>query len=476
MIPAVRFLSPEEEELVHQKALWLLANTGFQMLLPEAVDIMRKAGTKVDNENIVKIPPDLVAYAVENSPKRDGFILYGREERYDVHFGKDTPVLCSMRNATHVLDMKTGERRPCTVRDVADMVRLMDALDNISANAPTANPQDVPRQVAEWYALAATLKNTSKPVCGPSAGGRCVRDTIKMASLAAGSEERFRNRPFVYLSILARPPLQMSRLSLEALIEASRQALPVRLSSGPILGVTCPVTLAGALTQSHAEVLAGLVLSQVVRPGAPVIYGNTARGMDMKTGCVAMSSPEFVILKGAAGQMGRYLGLPVCLPALLRDAKIMDAQAGFETGVVGLVSTLSADMVRGMQYDMDTLVDFADFVFSNEAMGALKRIARGSVIQESTLALDVIAGIGHGGSFLNSKHTLKHFREELWMPRLFERRDWAHWEKGGRKDIEQRAREKAKEILSTHQPSRVDHEVESAIDRIVREAANDLAY
>jgi trimethylamine--corrinoid protein Co-methyltransferase len=127
-----------------------------------------------------------------------------------------------------------------------------------------------------------------------------------------------------------------------------------------------------------------------------------------------------------------------------------------------------------MQFDMDILVDFSDFVFNNEAMGALQRIVRGLHITDDTLALPVIEKIGHGGSFLNSKHTLQYFKEELWMPRLFERRDWARWEKDGKKDIAQHARERAKEILSSHHPKRLPPEVEDAIDDIVREATTEL--
>jgi len=475
MQPEINFLSPEEQERIHQAALWLLSNVGMQMPSHEAVNIMQNAGAKIEDDNIVKIPAELVTYAVEKAPKREGFVLYGRDEKYDIHFGKDTPVLSSMEEATHVIDLETGERRLCTAKDLADMVRLMDALENISINAPLATPQDVPKDTSAWYALATILKNTSKPLTSEAPGAQFVRDAIRMASLAVGSEEKFRERPFISFVVLTRCPFQIDRLSLEALIELSRHALPVFLSSGPILGVTSPVTLAGTLAQVHAEVLAGLVLSQLVRPGTPVMYTSFARSMDMKTVNVAMSSPEFAILKGAAGQMGRYLGLPVRMPAFLRDAKILDAQAGFETGTVGLISALAADVIDGLQYDMDTLVDFADLVFSNEAMAALKRIVRGFSTDENTLALKAIREVGHGGSFLSSNHTLQNFRKEIWVPHLMERRAWAQWEKDGKKDIEQRAREKAKEILASHQPERLAPEVEAQIDRIAREAKIDYA-
>ena len=470
MRPEISFLSTEEQERMHKAALWLLENIGMQFPSSDAIDVLRKAGAKVEEESVVKIPKEMVAEAITKAPKCGEVILYGQEPKDDIQFGKDPPVLCSMKSATHVLDLETRERRLCTIQDVVNIVRLMDALDNVDINAPTATPQDVSHATADWYAFATTLKNTSKPIFGPGTGAQCVRDVVKMASVAAGGEENFRKRPFVCFTILTRPPFQIDRLSLEALMELSRQKLPTFLSSGPILGMTSPVTIAGTVAQVHAEILGCLTLSQLVGPGTPILYASFARGMDMKTVNVAMSSPEFAILRGAIGQMGRYLGLPISMPAMLRDCKILDAQAGFETGTVGLTAVLAADMIVGLQYDMDTLVDLADIVFCNEAMGALKRIARGFTVDDNSLAIDIIKEIGHGGSFLSSRHTLTNFKGELWMPHLLERRAWSQWEKDGKKDIEQRSREKAKEILASHQPRRLDPELESEIDRIVREA------
>jgi trimethylamine--corrinoid protein Co-methyltransferase len=171
--------------------------------------------------------------------------------------------------------------------------------------------------------------------------------------------------------------------------------------------------------------------------------------------------------------MAHYIGLPARSAGILRDTKVLDAQAGFETGTVGLVGAMAVDILDGLQYDMDTLVDFADLVFVNEAWGALKRIARGFAIDDNALALDTIKGVGPGGSFLSSKHTLSNFKKELWMPRLMERRPWAKWEQDGKKDMEQRAREMATEILASHHPKRLSPEVEANIDRIVNKATID---
>ena len=475
MVPQMKFLSTEDRQRIHEAALWLLKNIGMQMPSPEAVRIMKKAGAQIEGEDIVKIPAELVEYAVQKAPRRDDIVLYGREKKYDINLAEDAPVLCTMANATHVIDLETTQRHLCTLKDVMDMVRLMDALDNISINGPLALPQDVPHDTADWYALAATLKSTSKHILTGAPGVGFVRDAIRMASLTVASNDAFLARPFITFAILTRPPFQIDRLSLEALIEVSKHGFPVKLSSGPILGMTSPVTIAGTLAQVHAEVLSCLVLSQLVEPGAQIMYTCFARGMDMKTVNVSMSSPECCILRGASTEMGRHIGLPVRVAAFLRDAKILDAQAGLETGTGGLVGAIAADVLDGLQYDMDTLIDFADLVFSDEAMGALKRIAKGLAVNENTLALNVIEEVGHGGSFLSNKHTLQNFRHELWVPRLIERRAWAQWEKDGKKDIENCAREKAKEILASHQPQTLIHEVKGRIDQIVRQARIDYA-
>ncbi len=141
--------------------------------------------------------------------------------------------------------------------------------------------------------------------------------------------------------------------------------------------------------------------------------------------------------------------------------------------MVGVISTMAADLIDGLQYDMDTLVDFADLVFCDEAMGALKRIVKGVSVDENSLALDIMKEVGHGGSFLSSKHTRENFRKEIWIPHLMERRGWPQWERDGKKDIEQRARERAKEILNSHQPERIAPEIEAKIDQIALEARID---
>ena len=474
MKPQVSFISREEQGQIHKSALGVLENMGMQLPSPIAIDVMQKAGAKIEDNNIVKIPEELIVRAVETVPKREGFVLYGREEKHDVHLGADyPPALSSMQEATHVNDLESGERRPGTDKDLADMCRLMDALENVSCVGSLITPQDVPKEIAEWYALATQIKNTSKNIFAAAMGVGYVKDSIKMGALAAGGEDKFLERPFIHYAVLTRPPMQIDRLTLEALIELSRYKLPALITMGNISGVTAPGTLVGAVVQAHAEFLACLTLSQLIGPGTPTFYGCTTRSMNMRYATVDMPSPESTVMRGAQGQMAHFLGVPQWAHGMLRNTKILDAQAGFESGMTGVIMALAGDVFSGLQFDMDDLADFADMVFCDEAMAAIKRVARDLSVDENTLAVDAIKEVGHGGNYLGAKHTLKNYRQEFWVPRLFEHRNWKAWAQDGRKNIEQKAREKAKEIIANHQPKRLAPEVEAEIDRIAHEATID---
>lgn len=468
MRPQLRCLSDAEVRELHGAALLLLAEMGMRVPCPEALSLFAKAGASVDGD-IVCIPKRLVEKALRTVPKLEKVVLRGRTAEHDVHLEAEGPVLGSMSEATHIVDPHSGERRPATNADLRSLIRLIDSLKHVRLCCAPVTPQDVPPGRAELYAWATSIKNTSKHITGAGLGAQGVRDAIKMAELALGGPP-FASRPWISFWVLTRPPLQVDAETLEALIEASRSGATVVISSGPIIGMTAPVTLAGAVAQAHAEILSCIVLSQIARPGTQVLYTSFARGMDMKTAMVSMGGPEFALLKGAMAQMGRLLGLPVKMPAMLRDAKALDAQAGFETALTGLFSALSADAMDAMQLDMDLVVDFGDFVFCNEAMAALRRVAAGISVSEETIALEVIKDAGRLGSFLTHDHTFRHFRSEIWQPDLFERRAWAAWERDGSKSIDVVAREKALEILgSMPGAGPLGPELESQIDSVLGE-------
>ncbi|MFP4257388.1 MAG: trimethylamine methyltransferase family protein [Desulfovermiculus sp.] len=470
MQPILQFLSSEDVKQIHQRALTILAEVGMRLPAPEALEKLQQAGAQVTDQDLVLFPADLVAKALEQVPKRQEVVLCAQDPKWDVSFATRQPALSCMTMATSVLDPFTDEHRSATDQDLAQLVRLADQCENISVNGGLVTPQEVPGDFNDWYTWATCLKNTKKHVTGGMYGAQCVRDAVDMAALACGGREEFGQRPCISGWILTLPPLAIDCESLAAMLEMGRHNIPSIISSGPILGTSSPVTIAGTCVQAHAEILACITTAQVVNPGAPVVYTSFARGMDMKTGNVHMASPEFAILKGCMAQMGHWLELPVRMPGMLRDSKCIDAQAGFETGMVGTVTALNADIIDAMQLDSDLLVDFSDVVFCNECMGALKRLNQPVEVTDKSTALEVIKEVGPGGLYLTHDHTFEFFQQELWMPRIMEHRSYESWENDGGQVIRAVARKKMQEMLEAQSEPLLSQEVQAEIDAIVTRA------
>lgn len=468
MKPIIQFLSEKEVKLLHDQSLQILNEIGMRLPHEAALELMSQNGAEIVDKNVVRFPKQLVQTAIEAVPKRKDVTLYGRDSKYDVTFETHEPALACMTMAVNVIDPHTRQKRPATDEDLVALTRIADQLENIRVNGGLVTPQEVPGAFNDWYTWATTIKNTTKHITGGMLGARCVQDAAKMGAIALGDEKHFRERPFISGWVLTLPPLAIDSESLEALMEMSRWKIPVMLSSGPILGTSSPVTLAGTIAQAHAEILGCITVSQLINPGAPIVYTSFARGMDMKSGNISMACPEFGILKVALAQMGQYLDLPIRMPSMLRDAKVLDAQAGFETGMIGTVTGLIADLMDGMQLDMDLVVDFPDLIFCNDCMGGIRRMAKELVVDEDSLTLETIKEVGPGGTFLSHPHTFDNFRKELWIPKMMERRNWDLWEKDGSLDIFKIAEKKALKILTNEPVELLSVETQDQIDKIVR--------
>lgn len=446
MKPELRYLNDADIKNVHDLALELLETMGIQLCAKEARDYFEKAGATIDGE-VVKIPRKIIEEALKTVPKRDEFVLYGRDPKNDYRVNEAPPTLAAMTMATAVIDPYTRKKRKATNEDLKNLTKILEVMDTVSIASGLVTPQDVPLESSDWYTWATTIKNTSKHITGGVVGKEGVRDAIEMASLAAGSREAFLERPFISFWVLTSPPMKLDKDPLDVLIESSVHKVPLVISSGGILGISSPITIEGAIIHTHAETLASIALTQLVNQGTPVIYSSYVRSMNMQSMSVLMSSPETAIMKSCMAELGKFLDLPTKMPANLRDAKLLDAQAGFETGMVGTIGALSCDFIVAMQLDMDLVVDFADLPYSNECMSQLQRLVRGLEFTDKKIGMKNIIDTGHGGSYLNSKHTAKNFRKELWVGDLTERGNWNSWQKEGGKDILEKSSERAIELL-----------------------------
>ena len=465
-------LSTDEVIRIHDASLDVLANTGVQVDDVETRKMLGEAGAVVDKSNgIIKIPEGLVHEALKKAPKE--FVLYGRDGVQPLRLGQWDTYFTTGGYATYVCDLSTGSRREVTSRDLADAVRLADALPNcdLIANIPAA-PRDVPQPTLDRHQWAIGLTHTRKHVLSEARGYDSVKDAIAMAATIAGSTDALKKKPIITLDVTTISPLTQDRLQTQEIVGGARNGIPVSISPGPMAGASSPVSLAGTMAQANAEFLSGLVISQVASPGAPVIYACWARHLDQKTANVSMGTPEFALLRVCQAQLGRYYGLPTRGGGLVTDSKTADAQSGYEKMATCLIPAMAGlNIVAGMaMVDSLNTMSYEQFILDEEIIGFAKRILNGIDVTAEKIAADVIKAIGPGGSFLGTRHSLKHFREELWIPQISDRTTWSQWHERGEKSAEVRAREAAKKLLASRQPPALPAEVEKKIWSIVREA------
>jgi trimethylamine--corrinoid protein Co-methyltransferase len=261
--------------------------------------------------------------------------------------------------------------------------------------------------------------------------------------------------------------------ALDILIEASCQNMLMCISSGGILGISTPVTIESATIITHAELLAAIALTQLVRPGVQTIYSNFLRSMDMRTMTIQMSSPETLFSKSVGAELGRFLNLPTMMSIGLRDSKILDAQAGFETGMAGVIGALTSDFFIGAQLDNDMVVDYADLPYMDECMRQFHRLVKGLDFSEERIDIENILDMGHGGNYLESPHTLTYYKEEIWMPDLKEHGNWDKWQAAGGKTMEEKCVEKVKSLLEEVGPVKcLTDDQETRIDAILQGATD----
>jgi trimethylamine--corrinoid protein Co-methyltransferase len=446
----LNLLSEEEKIRVHTASLQLLEEVGLQILDAEAVDILSGAGAAVDRASKrVRFPAELVEEAVHQAPSE--IDLYGRDMSRSVHLSPGAVFYTTNGYATNVYDPSCGQRHEIRQEDLAYITQLADSLDQVDIYSVLATPCDTPPETNDRYQLAISLANTTKHIWNTAYGPEGVRDAVEMATAVRGSREALRQYPLITLDLTTLSPLTLDERQAGTMIEGARQELPIGISPGPIAGATGPVTLAGTLVQANAEVLGAITLCQTVRPGLPVIFTQYTRSLDMATGGVTMGGPEFSLLRVATAEMSRYYRLPSRGGGMIADAKAVDAQMGAEKMLNCLMASLAGlTILAGVgQADFINTVRPDLMLIDNEIISVVRRVLQGLDASHESLALDVIAEVGPGGNFLAHDHTASHFRKELWIPKLWDRKTWSVWEQEGSKDVGRRAADR----LKTWKPS-----------------------
>lgn len=436
-----------------------------------ALHVFDKAGARVDwRTQIVYLPESLVAEALARAPSR--FVFEARDSSHRLDLAEGSTYFTNGFGATYVLDVESRERRVATLEDLARFTRLADSLSHVDYPITQCIPQDVSKGLVGQYMALTMLANTVKHVYCPTFSLDGALDFMEMAAIVLGGEEALRQHPtFINSMICPTSPLQYSADAAARLMAFSRARVPVGLWSAPLAGATGPATLAGTVVVQNAEVLAGLVLAQLVGPGTPILYGTGASVMDMTFGTPAYAAPELSLLNVVTAQLAQQYGLPTYGTGGVIDAKVPDEQAAYESMLSSVVASMAGitivhDAVYGI-LESGMTACYEQLLICHEMVGMIRRVLEGLEVTPETLALPVINAVQPGGTFLNQQHTLHTFRREHWFPDLTDRSPRSEWQQHGAKDVVQRARDQLLEREATYVPDPLDPEILKALHAVI---------
>ena len=458
-------LTQEQIERVHQASLEILENVGLLVRNEKARKIFTVHGCMVDSETeIVKFPRNVVEDFRSMMPSK--FTFRGRDPEFDRTLPDEGPVVVTASSAPNIIDPVTGHERRARSDDIARIARLINELPGYDVFSVSTLADDAPIEKLALFRLYPALKHCLKPIRMNNRDLEEAQMILRLAALVAGSEEAYREHPFIthhFCPVVS--PLTMDFDSTEMLIYFSEQKLPVYPSIVPNAGLTSPLTLAGTLAQCNAEFLAAAVLMQMVQAGTPLLYSTLPTVGDMRTGAYASGGIECSILHMGCAQMAHFYNVPCGGYIGLSNAKINDAQSGFETGLSTMAGVLAGMDMLNMGGLLDALqtFDFAKAVIDDEIALMLKRVKRGFEFSEETLALDAITEEGPGGTFMTNKYTLELMKTEAILPQIADRDARQAWQEKGALDAHAHAMERAREILMKAAPALISPEVDAQI-------------
>ena len=455
-------LTRQQIEQIHQASLTVLERTGVHVEHEEALALYRRGGAKVDS-NRVYISASMVEEALKKAPSR--VLLAGRDPEQDVVLEDKRVYAGTGGSPTMVLDPGADTVRPGTLRDLVDFARLADALEHNDFIVIPLHPTDVPEEDVPVNRFYTCLANSTKHIMGGVGSVEGARAVIEMGTMIANSLaapvpglsglETLQERPIVSaITCWMVSPLHLDTGVTGILIEWCKSGLPVALSSAPMAGSTSPMTLAGTLVQLNAEQLSGIVLTQLVRPGTPVLAGYIPGVADMRTGGYLGGAVEFGVMQAAAAQLAHFYQVPIYCSGGMTDSKVPDAQAGYEKMATFLLAAMGGANYIHHAISMVTNMSSASLeqaVIDDETVGMAMRVLRGIEVTEGSLAVDAIHHVGPGGHYLMDAHTISFMRSELFYPPLADRQNRAVWEEAGKKDTRARAIARVERLLQEQQ-------------------------
>jgi trimethylamine--corrinoid protein Co-methyltransferase len=460
-------LTQEDIDKIHQASMEIFEEVGVQVNYPAALERFAAAGAEIDHAtNIVRMKAEQVEHLLTTAPEE--ITLCGRDKSgsQDLTIGSNRVYMGTGGTALNVQEPGSTESRRAGLRDVMNMARMVERLENIHFYMLNVYPYDLPVEEIDVNRFGAALNRTRKHIMGGVYTVEGVRNVIHMAEKIAGSPQALRERPFISMVACPISPFKLDESYGELAIEAAMNNIPVVVPAEPLCGATAPITLAGNLVIQNVDTLAGIIMTQLANPGAPVMYGCISSITDLRDMKYLSGAVEMGLMNAAAAQMAQFYKLPYYATAGMTDSKAIDAQAGYESAIT---STLVALAGANFIHDAAGFVEFCltasydKLVVDNEIIGMVMRAVEGIEVNDRTLALDEIKKVGPGGHFVSSRHTRKYMRTEHYQPQLSNRDTREQWQAAGSRDAWQRASEYATGVLNSEPENVLPQEIRTWI-------------
>ena len=463
--------------MIHSTTLELLETVGIRVESQETRDFLKKNGAIVDEtskEHFVKFPEDLITKHLKSVPK--AFSLYGPDGSFNFEVNTTSMHFATFGAAVNIYDPSKKKRiRKSTLKDAVDHIRVVNGLKNIICSHVDVWPHDVPFTELHCHTLREWAKHSYKPYGMGCYGRTASQDMMNICSIIVGGEDELIKHPRLLGVFNPTSPLILPQLLLNGLFIFAKYKQPINISAAASAGSTAPVTLAGILTQGNMEVLSSIVLTQLINPGAPVLYASTNTIMDPPTGNIAYGSVEMGLITIAAAQMARFYGIPSKGSGSLTDSKCFDIQNGFER-FMGLQLAANAGhnyITCAGTYESSLSEALELLAIDDELIGIIKRGLEGIRINQDTIAADQIKKIVTSKkNYLGTKHSVKNTRKEIFVPELINRERRTIWRREGSKDIMSTAREKVNKILKSQKGPGLLSDIEMELDKYFKRVAS----
>jgi trimethylamine--corrinoid protein Co-methyltransferase len=473
MQPKVELLPTELVQRILDEAYQLLMKTGVKVQSAEARALLAEAGARIDDASEVAwIPRQVAEKALSSAPRQ--FTLYDRDGNSAVNYGGDDVHFDPGSSGVHILDPDTLEHKPSYSSDLVRLVKIAEMLPQYDAQSTAVVCNDIPKAIGDLYRLYLVLLYSKKPIVTGAFSVNTLQAMIDMMAIFANGRVALEGKPQAVFDVCPSPPLIWSDFGAQNLLELARAFVPAQIVSMPLAGAAAPVTLVGSVVQHAAECLSGITIHQLARQGAPVVWGGAPAIFDMRKGTTPMGAIETAMLDAAYAQVGKSLGLPTHTYLGASDAKLVDAQAGLESGMSALIGALAGiNMISGAgMLDFLACQSPEKLVVDAEAIAMIKRLLQGVHVHTETLALAMFDGINFKGEFLKQRITRELFAKEQHIPsKVIDRDSIRGWQQAGSLDTFARAKARVKTLLQEYQPPQLPHEQVGELRNMVQALA-----